>query len=109
MSPEEFDQFIKDNMARNYAEARIIKKLWKALKEAGDPIVAVWDGEEETPVRTLKELNRVAFNLDQCHLYTKSDGWVFIVMGNDWDALSDYTLNLEEAIKPVEDYIQKHW
>jgi hypothetical protein len=109
MTPTEFDQFIKDNMAAHPAERKIIRKLWKAFKDAGDPIVAVWDGEEETKVSTLEEVNRCAFNLDQFHLYTKSDGWVFIVMGNEWDALSDYTLDLEEAIKPVEDYIRTKW
>lgn len=108
MDTDQFNKFIADSMAAMPAERKIIRKLFKALNDAGNPIVAVWDGEEETKVSTLDSINREAFNLDQLHLYTKSDDWVFIVMGEGWDALTDYTVDLEDAIKPVTDYIEKN-
>jgi len=102
------DAFIADSMKHNKEEASIIRKLFTACKAAGDPIVSVWDGEDDNPVSTLKSINTQAFNLDQCHLYTKSGGWVFIVMGNGWDAISDYTTSLDPIIDPVLDWVASH-
>lgn len=103
-----FKAHIDNGMIHNAAEARIVNKIVKTLKAAGNPVVSVWDGAESTNVKTLRDVQEQVFNLDQCHLYTKSGGWVFIVLGNDWDALTDYTLSLEDALKPVNDYIDKH-
>ena len=34
------------------------------------------------------------------------DGWVRFVYGNDgWDVINDYTVNLEAALQPVNDYV----
>lgn len=105
---KEFAEFIDSNMAHNYIEAKILNRLIKAFKAAGDPIVNVWDGEEENPVSTSREIQEQVFNLDECHLYTQSGGWVFFVNGNEWDALSDYTTDLEPILAPVNEWIDKH-
>lgn len=61
-----------------------------------------------------------AFAGDDCHIFAQpaegplvedhqvvSDGWVYLVYGNDgWDAISDYTTNLEPVLKPVLDYAE---
>ena len=37
--------------------------------------------------------------------HTRRVGWVWFVYGNDgWDVISDYSLNLEDVLKPVNDY-----
>lgn len=109
MSQFDFAQFIKDAIANSPAEATIVRKVWKALKDAGNPVVSVWDGVESTPVATRQELLEQVFNLDQAWLYTKSGAFVFIVMGNEWDALADYNVSLEEALAPVNAYLQSKW
>lgn len=59
-----------------------------------------------------------AFAGDECHIFAQpadgplvedhqvvSDGWVYLVYGNDgWDTISDFTTNLEEVLAPVLDY-----
>lgn len=108
MNSTEFAQFIADNKAANPVEARIVHKVWKALKAADNRVVSVFDGEETTHVDTMAEMDAVVFNLDECYLYARTGGWVRIVLGNEWDCLVDYTLNLEDALAPVNEYIDKH-
>lgn len=45
------------------------------------------------------------FAVDQAWLKTAEGAWVFIVLGNEWDALTDYTTDLEEALEPVNAYL----
>jgi hypothetical protein len=104
----QLDAFIDRAIKQSPIEARIIRKIVKALKEAGNPVVSVWDGEEDNPVKTKRDIMVQVFNLDQAHLYTKEGGYVFVVMGNEWDTLSDYSMSLEDALKPVNDYIMKY-
>jgi len=93
---------------RRPIEARIIRKIIRSLKAAGSPIVSIWDGEEKMKVRTEAEILEGVFNLDEAVLYTESGSYVFVVMGQSWDTLTDYTLDLEEALKPVDEYIDKY-
>jgi hypothetical protein len=93
---------------QNPIETKVVHKIYKALRDAGDPITHVYDGDEDTDVTTMASMDLIVFNLDECFLNTRSGGWVRIVMGNDWDCLVDYTLNLEDALQPVNDYIDKH-
>lgn len=86
-------------------EAKIVRKVIRALKAAGTPVVAVFDGEEKTPVRTEREAMAVVFNLDMAWLMTERGSWVVIVIGNRWDAISDYTLDLEAALAEVNTWI----
>jgi hypothetical protein len=104
----QLNAFIDRAIEQNPIEHRIIQKIVKALADAGTPVTSVWDGEESNPVETERDIMVQVFNLDQAHLYTKQGAWVFVVMGNEWDVLSDYTLDLEAALQPVNDYIQKY-
>lgn len=89
-------------------EARMIRLVVKSLKAAGTPVVKVWDSEEWEDTPTRDDVLNAAFNLDECFLYTESGSWVRIVMGNDIDCVVDYTLDLEEALAPVDAYWEKH-
>lgn len=90
-------------------EAKIVRRIVRELAAAGTPIVSVWDGEESTPATKPKEIVALAANLDQLHLYTATGAWVFIVNGNEWDALSDYTVSLEAALARVNTWIESKW
>lgn len=100
--------FTADQIAKRPTEVTILSRIVNALKNAGDPVVKVWDGEEESPVLTTGDVMHLAFNLDELHLYTKSGAFVFLVMGQDYDMLTDYSVSLEEALTPVNNWIDKH-
>jgi len=58
---------------------------------------------EEGPTDDLLGL---LFDLDESHLLVKKGGqevgWILLVFGNSgWDCVSDYTVNLEEFLRPV--------
>lgn len=89
-------------------ETRIVRKVIRALKAAGTPVTAVFDGEEKTPVRTEQEAMVEVFGLDMAWLMTEWGSWVVIVIGNRWEAISDYTLDLEAALAEVEAWIAKN-
>ena len=104
----DLQEYIARQIERRPIEARIIRKIVRALKAAGTPVVETWDGDETVKVRTEREVLEVAFNLDEVRLYTEDGGWVFLVMGQDWDTLTDYTMDLDEALVPVNDYIMNY-
>jgi len=100
--------FIAEAIKNNPVEAQIVRKVIKALTDAGTPVVQVFDGEETEKVKTTQDILDIVFNLDEAWLETES-GWVRLTMGNEWDTICDYTLNLEEALKPVNDWIATKW
>lgn len=102
------DKFIAEQIEARPIEAKIVKKIVKALEKAGTPVVAVWDGEERTPVSGLEEVNRQVFNLDEAYLYVGTGAWVRLVMGEEYYMLNDYNVSLEDALAPVNDFIDKH-
>lgn len=106
----DLDDYIKESKAHHYIELTILNKIIKALNEAENPIVQVYDGDEYTDVKpgNKAEIHRLVFNLDECYLFTRSGGWVRIVLGEDWDCLPDYSLSLESVLKPINDFIDKH-
>lgn len=108
MTTDRLGEYIARAKEQSPIEAKIVHKIWAALRDAGNPIVSVYDGEETTKATTRTEVDRLVFNLDECYLNTKSGGWVRIVMGNEWDCLIDYTVSLEAALQGVNDYIDKY-
>lgn len=82
-----------------------IIQLFELLAKAGYHSPAIWDGEEETPVKTAEEAADIVMNLDQAHLYvTKDDktSWAFFVLGNDpEEVICDYTVDLEDVVGPL--------
>ena len=97
--------FAKSSVAALPAEATTVRKVYAALKAAGTPVTEVFDGEEYVPVASRDEALEAVFAVDQAWLRTASGSWVFVVLGNGWDALSDYTTDLEDALSPVNEYL----
>ena len=102
-----FAKFIDDGIAARPVEARLIRKIRKALEAAGTPVVKVWDSEEWVEVTTLRDLYEQAFNLDELYLYTESGSWVRLIMGEGYDLICDHTIDLDDALAPVFKYIEK--
>lgn len=103
-----FKKFIDDAIDAHFVEATIVKRLIKTLKAAGNPIVKVDDREEATDVKSKRDILEQVFNLDECFLITKSGGYIFFVMGNEWDCIADYNVGLEADIQPVLTFIDRH-
>lgn len=89
-------------------EAKIVRRVIRALKKAGTPVVAIWDSEEMAYADGERKLMDLIFDLDEAWLMAKGGGWVRITIGNDWDALTDYTLNLEAALAEVNAWIDSN-
>lgn len=89
-------------------EFRILKKIYKTLAKAGNPVTHVDDGEATTKVENLAEFLEVVFSVDLSKTWTQSGAWFYIVLGNGWDALSDYTIDLEDDLRPVTIFIDKN-
>lgn len=100
--------FTDANIEDHPVEASIVRRIIRSLKEAGNPVVSVWDGEESEKVTTEAEIMALVFNLDQCHLYTETGAFVFLVLGEGWDTIADYNVSLEDALKPVNDWVDKN-
>src|SRR6266487_503056 len=87
-------------------ERRIVWNLLKHLIKAGFKPINVDDGGETThlsnvPMFAMKEAMELIFNLDEAHvlflpiskLKPKAIAqWVFLVLGNDLDVVSDWSL-----------------
>jgi len=99
---------------RKQTEGKIVKRLCRTLAASGWAPTHVWDSEEDTPATTTAEVLDLLANLDMAHVHfqnteARKAGWVYIINGNEWDAISDYTTNLEPAIAPVNAWIEAHW
>lgn len=115
---------------RQSPEGKIVRKVVKALNASPDKahhVVGVWDGEEFETATTPDQVLDILANLDQGHIVSgnyqinsgpdfafslrsplSADSWVFIVNGNEWEALSDYTTDLEEVLASVNGWIDEH-
>lgn len=97
-------------------ERRIAKRTVDVLLDAGF-LLNVNNGgnKDELPTPSNKRaavLNTMFATDDEYLTVYKADspsvrsGWVRFVYGNDgWDSMSDYTVNLEDTLKPVNVYI----
>lgn len=103
----DLEAFIAEQLRTHPIEARIVARIVSALRQAGDPVTSIWDGEEWSAVTTLADVNCVVFNLDECQLVTKSGSWVRLVNGEEWDMLCDYSVDLEQALADVNTWILK--
>ncbi|AVR56145.1 hypothetical protein PBI_BEEBEE8_60 [Microbacterium phage BeeBee8] len=104
----DFKKFIDEAIAASPVEAKLTRKVYRALRAAGNPVVKVWDSVEFTSVKNEREMLEQAFNLDIAWLYTENDDWVMLVRGNEWDLISDYTVAAEPDLQSVFDYIEKY-
>jgi len=91
--------FADNEMRRRPDEATAVRKIIRALKKAGNPVVQVWydhTGGERVDTLTEKAIMLEVFNLDEAWLITKDGDWVFIVMGEDPTEMpTDYSLSLD--------------
>ncbi len=102
----------------NQLDRRVARRTIKTLLEAGYAL-GVNDGEETTleRCRTAKTVFDAMFSTDEDYLlvYKKNDagrfhrcGWVRFIYGEyGWDVINDYTMNLDEVLKPVHAYTDK--
>ena len=104
----ELQEFIAEQIAARPIEAKITRQVIRALKVAGKPVKFVFDGYEMVPVRTEQDILTQVFNLDESWLYTEDGSWVFLVGGNEWDKISDYTISQEEALEPANEWVRKN-
>lgn len=91
-------------------EQRIFEKAVDALLAAGYRLT-VNDGEEDVLQMSVdrKAIIEAAFSTDEDYLIVflpngTKRGWVRFIWGNVQDCLSDYTVNLEEVLKPVNEF-----
>lgn len=89
--------YIAEQITARPVEATLVRKVYKSLKKAGTPIVKVYDGESWEKVESEKDLLDIAFNLDEWRAYTADESWVFVVMGQGAEGLTDYSVDLEDA------------
>ena len=108
MSKINLDEYIARQIAARPVEATLVRKIVRALKAAGTPVVKGYDGEEFEKLTTEKSVLDFAFNLDEFRLYTADGAWVFVVMGQGAEGLTDYSLDLEDALEPLSDWIDKN-
>ena len=101
----ELQDFIAEQIKARPVEAKITRKVIRALKAAGKPVSHVFDGGEMVAVRTEQDVLTQVFNLDDSYLYTEDGSWVRLIGGNEWDMICDYTLDLEEILEPVSIWI----
>lgn len=102
---------------RHNVEKRIVKHIVADLL-AADFELAVHDGEEwHNRTTDAAKLHKALMETDEDRLFVyKADGpkgrrdwfgWVFFVYGNDgYDVISDYTVNLEPWIEPINKWVE---
>jgi hypothetical protein len=91
---------------KNRPEYKILSRLYTAFNKAGNPIRFVDDGDEMNPVANREEFWYQVLNLDEFYLHTATGQWVRIVMGNEWDAIVDYVISLEETMTPINEFAE---
>lgn len=94
---------------RAFVELQVVDAIIKAAVDAGYHLEV--EGEEGEGVDTsdASALKVLLFNLDDAIVLVfngkgrKAFGWIRLVFGNDgWDLVSDYSVNLEEFLAPVQ-------
>jgi hypothetical protein len=99
----------KENMV---IERMILGRLVGHMLAQGHKLT-VNDGEDETLKRStdraavLKALRTTDEDYLIVHREGLKDGWVRLIYGNGIDLISDYTVNLEEDIAPVNEWVNK--
>lgn len=102
--------YLDEQIAARPIEATLVRKVYKALKKAGTPVVKGYDREEWVKLESQQDVLDFAFNLDEFFLYTEDGAMVWIIMGQGAEGLTDYSVSLEEAFEAygLTDWIDKH-
>ena len=97
-------------------EAKLVLRILRALDAAGMPVTEVYDGEERHRIFKVNTAPRWwhesavlnhAMGLDEVWLSTASGATVYLVMGQHFECLTDYTTDLEDALAPVFAWIDR--
>ena len=96
-------------------EKRICRRAVKCLLDAGYD-VGVNDGGETVLERSTntRKIYAAMYSTDEDYLLAvdrasgKQIGWVRLIYGNCEDVISDYTTNLEAALKSANDYAERY-
>jgi hypothetical protein len=89
-------------------EERIARKVYQACEAAGTPVVTIYDGGDYVDVTTEDEAVEAGFAVDIFRMVTTTNAAVLIVNGNEWDALSDYNVSLDEPMETVMEWIRQN-
>ena len=102
---------------RQQAEQEIVRATIEAAIKRGFKLRDVDNGEDEmraptADAITVDEAMVKAFECDDAHVFfaTESGGraWLYVVLGNEgWTVISDYTVNLEDAVKDTDKLVEK--
>ncbi len=96
-------------------ETEILRRTVEALLAIpGATGLNVDDGGDEFALEDCTDFDQIrdaCFAVDECRVYASKgqrvSQWVFFVWGNEgWDAICDYTTNLEETLAPVHHWIE---
>lgn len=101
-------------ITRRKIEAKIVRKLVRTIIEAGYLITVDTVGGEISYSNNYRKIMKNIFATDTVEVLLSRDvegeqhGWILLVYGNDgFDVIADYTINLEELLKPVNDLASK--
>lgn len=95
-------RFVAAQRAARPAEAAHIRRILAALSAHGFTVDRLDDGEEVTPVVSVRDVLDLAFNLDEWVLYCTNGGWIRVVMGEDpQDMIVDYSMSLDPALRRI--------
>lgn len=103
---------------RGAVELAIVNKIIEQSDKKGYSIVAYdsvyQDGSEPVSNKTLdrEEFIEYVFGGDDAFIRimngVEQEGWINLIYGNDgWDVVSDYSVSLEDFLKPVADFSDK--
>lgn len=95
-------------VAARPVEARIVRKVVRAMKAAGTPWAICWDGESKYGVRTEADMLDAVFSVDEPYLFTETGSWIRFAMGEGWEIIADHSVDLEDTLAPVFAYIDEH-
>jgi len=99
---------------RQMVERSIVRATIKAAIAKGFALVAASNGEDYVKTTSIRRAMEVAFECDEAHVYFRKPGsdwnsWIFVVLGNEgWTVISDYTVDLEDAVKATEPLVEKY-
>lgn len=97
-----FMSYCEDCSFRLNPAVKASRKIIRALKLAGDPVVKVYDGEENVKGKE-RDLLEAVHSVDDSTLYTQSGAFIRIIGGNEseCDCVADWSMSIDETMKTV--------
>jgi hypothetical protein len=113
--------FVERMITRKVAEALMARRPFETItvcSERGyDPDAKRFANDDaNTTSKMIEGIVEEADQFDECHIFVGGDHetgygpYVYLIYGNGnggWDLISDYSVSLEETLKPVLDWIEK--